>query len=295
MRLQMMKIGRCFRRPGGRHSSARSAHVAGIAAAVALLAVSSASFAQNQTPAAEVPTPAHMTVPDGYTAHHSIEAGGRKTFVSGSDAFYNTLVNFHDGPRVFGESFEMRAMPGTKPKVDYLKAFGNGFGGDPYVNAKLQTANSKYFEYSGYFRRNRQYWDYNLLANPNLAPGKSIPIGPSNAPTGSLAWGPVNQSPVMFNTVRRMLDNDLTVLPLNPVRMRFAYSHYTMEGPTLSPSYNLLKSVALLQQYQRNGSDDYTAAVDWKPDQRTTVSLEQHINHYKMDSYFTLNPNGFKV
>jgi hypothetical protein len=269
--------------------------VAGIAAAAAFLVVSSAAVAQNQTPAAEVPTPAHMAVPDGYTGHHTIEAGGRKTFISGSDAFYNTLVNFHDGPRVFGESFEMRANPGTNPKVDYLKAFGNGFGGDPYVNAKLQTGNSKYFEYTGFFRRSRQYSDYNLLGNPFIAPGKSVPIGPSNAPTSSLPWGPVNQSPVMFNTVRRMLDNDVTVFPLRPVSARFAYSHYTMEGPTLSPSYTIFKYDALLQQYQRNGSDDYTAAVDWKLEPRTTLSLEQHLNHYKMDSYFTLNPNAFKV
>lgn len=208
---------------------------------------------------------------------------------------YDTLVNLHSGPRVLGESFDMRALPGKDMPVDYLHAFGSGFGGDPYIYAKLDTGKGKYFDFSGLFRRDRQYMDYDLLANSNIAPGGSIPIGPSNAPSGSLAWPQVNQSPVLFNTVRRMLDNNLTVMPLAKVTYRFAYSRNVFEGPTLSPSYNLMKYDAILQQYQRNSSDDYLAALDWKPLERTTVTLQEEINHYKMDSYYTLNPNGFTV
>ncbi len=57
------------------------------------------------------------------------------------------------------------------------------------------------------FRRDRQYFDYDLLGNPNVPGGQSIPIGP-RAPTGSFAWPQVNQSPVLFNTVRRMTDTN---------------------------------------------------------------------------------------
>lgn len=291
----MKKIGRCFRRLGRRLCRAGIAPVAGAAGLAAFLMISSAAFAQDQKPAAEVPTPSHMTVPDGYTAHHSIDLGGRKTFVSGSQAFYDTLVNYHDGPRVLGENFEMRANPGTNQKLDYLKAFGTGFGGDPYNFAKLSASKAKYFDFNGMFRRSRQYWDYDLLGNSNIVP-QSVPVGPSNSPTGSIPWGPVNQSPVLFNTVRRLLDTDVTLFPLNPLRMRLAYSHTSMEGPTLSPSgYQIMKYDGIFREYQRNGSDDYTAGIDFRPDPLTTLSVEQHFNHYKYDSTFTLNPNSFQA
>lgn len=291
----MKNTGWFSRRPGEQHGSAWIARMGAGIGATAFLMMTGMAVAQSPTPKAETPTPAQMTVPDGYTGHHSVDLGGRISGLSGSQAMYDTLVNLQSGPRVLGESFDMRALPGKDKPVDYLHAFGSGFGGDPYIFAKLQTGKGKYFDFTGLFRRDRQYFDYDLLANSNIAPGSSIPIGPSNAPVGSLAWPQVNQSPVLFNTVRRMLDNTLTVMPLAKVTYRFGYSRNVFEGPTLSPSYNLMKYDAILEQYQRNSSDDYLAALDWKPVERTTVTVQEEINHYKMDSYYTLNPNGFTV
>jgi hypothetical protein len=97
----------------------------------------------------------------------------------------------------------------------------------------------------------------------------------------------------MFNTVRRMTDTTLTLFPLAAWTVRFGYSHSTMEGPTLSPSYTIMKYDALLQQYQRNGNDNYSAAIDWKPVTGTKITFEQEINKYKADSFFTLDPNGY--
>lgn len=251
------------------------------------------AVAQNPAPSAEVPTPAQMTVPDGYTAHHTVDLGGRMSSLSGSQAMYDTLVNLQSGPRVLGESFEMRALPGKKnAPVDYLKAFGSGFGGDPYNFAKLDASKGKYFDFTGLFRRDRQFFDYDLLGNANILPGSSIPIGASNAPSGALAWPQNNQSPVLFNTVRRMLDNSLTLMPVAKVTYRFGYSRDVFEGPTLSPAYTIFKYDAILEQYQRNSTDNYMAAIDWKPVPRTIVTFMQEFNHYKMDSYFTLAPNS---
>ena len=110
----------------------------------------------------------------------------------------------------------MHALPGNKNTlVDDLSAFGTGFGGDPNIMAKLDASKGKVYEFSGMFRRGRLYSNYDLLANPNIPSGLSIPIGPSNAPTGTLAWPQVNNSPVMFNTVRRMTDTNLTLRPLD--------------------------------------------------------------------------------
>ncbi len=122
---------------------------------------------------------------------------------------YNTLVNIHSGPRVLGETFTMHALPGTKHSLmDSLSGFSSGFGGDPNNFAKLDFSKGKYYEFNGVFRRDRQYFDYDLLGNPNIPSGITIPYGlTAGVPTAaSLAWPQVTQSPVLFNTVRRMTD-----------------------------------------------------------------------------------------
>jgi hypothetical protein len=250
--------------------------------------------------AAQAPAPdaQPLTAPKGYTVHEAVDLGGRITNVNGSGAMYDTLVNEDSGPRVLGETFEMRAIPGAKNTLfDALTATGSGFGGDPYNFAKLDFYKGKTYEFSGLFRRDRQYFDYDLLGNPNIPSGQSIPIGPATAPTGSLPWQQVNQSPFLYNTVRRMTDTSVTFLPLAKVTYRAAYSHDTFEGPSLTPSgYQFASSYdVLLEEYQRNGTDDFTAGVDWKPVRDTRLTLEEQIDHYKADSYFTMDPAYFNV
>ncbi len=259
------------------------------------VATAGVAVAQDSVPGAPAPE-SKFSTPDGYTSHHSIEMGGRIANISGSGSMYNTLVNLHSGLRVFGESYSMHALPGKKKTlVDDLALFGNGFGGDPNTYTKLDASKGKFYEFTGVFRRDRLYSDYDLLANPNIPFGQSIPIGPANAPVGSLPWGPVNKSPVLFNIVRRMTDTNVTIKPFDRFSYRFGYSHYTMEGPALSPSYTILKYNALLQQYQRNGTDDYLGAIDWKPGAHTKITFEAQVNRYKFDTSFTLDPNGYQV
>ena len=87
--------------------------------------------------------------------------------ISGSGAMYDTMVNLQSGPRVLGETFELHALPGTKnTPLDDLQAFASGFGGDPDNFAKLDFSKGKYYEFSGMFRRDRRYFDYDLLGNP---------------------------------------------------------------------------------------------------------------------------------
>jgi hypothetical protein len=192
--------------------------VAGIASA-AFVATTGIAAAQNPAPGVPVPAPdAQMVVPDGYTMHQTVDLGGRITGLSGSPAMYSTLVNLQSGPRVLGETFELRALPGKKNTlIDSLSAVGSGFGGDPNNFARLTFSKGKLYDFTGMFRRDRQYFDYDLLGNPNIVGGQSIPIGPAAAPTGSFAWPQVEQSPFLYNTVRRMTDTGLTILPLAKV------------------------------------------------------------------------------
>jgi hypothetical protein len=112
--------------------------------------------------------------------------------------------------------------------------------------------------------------------------------------TGALAWPQVLQSPVLFNTVRRMTDTNLTILPLSKVTFRAGYSQNIFEGPSLSPSgYQFATGDAILSEFQRNSTDDFIGAIDWKPVDGTKLTFEEQIDHYKADSYFTLAPGAF--
>jgi hypothetical protein len=267
----------------------------GIAAVVLMTGIASA---QAPAPAANLAAPdAKMGVPEGYASHQSVDVGGRMTNTSGSAAMYDTLVNMQSGPRVLGETFEMHALPGTKHNlVDSLSAVGNGFGGDPNLFARIAFHKGRIYEFSGTFRRDRQYFDYDLLGNPNIPGGQSIAIGPASAPTGSFAWPQVLQSPVLFNTVRRMTDTNVNLLPLSKVSYRFGYSQNIFQGPSLSPSgYQFAKYDAILQEFQRNSTDDFNGSIEWKPVRKTHLTFEEQIDHYKADSYFTLAPSDFIV
>ena len=289
-----MKTGWFSRHPN-RLLSTACIHRAAASIGVAALALTT-GIVVAQTPTNPLPTPeTQVSAPNGYSLHQTVDLGGRITNATGSGAMYDTLVNLQSGPRVLGETFEMRALPGTKSTlVDTITAVGSGFGGDPYNFTKLDASKGKVYEFSGLFRRNRQYFDYDLLGNPNVPSGQSIPIGPTAAPTGAFAWPQVLQSPFLFNTVRRMTDTNLTIFPLSTVTYRFGYSQNIFQGPSLSPSgYQFAKYDAILQEYQRNSTDDFTGAIDWKPIKGTKITFEEEINHYKGDSFFSLAPSDF--
>jgi hypothetical protein len=290
-----MKIGWFSRLFNQQPSSAMNQRIAGRMGVAILLMTASIAAAQNPTPADPFPAPeSQMTVPNGYAIHQSVDLGGRVVNTTGSQAMYSNLVNLQSGPRVQNETFEMRALPGQKNTlVDTLSAVGSGFGGDPVNFARMSASKGKIYEFTGVFRRDRRYFDYDLLGNPNIPGGQSIPIGPSNAPTGSFAWPQTLQTPFLFNTVRRMTDVNVVLLPLSKVTYRIAYAKNLMEGPSLSPSgYQFAKYNAVLAEYQRNNTDDFTGAIDWKPVRGTMFTYEEQITHYKGDSYFTLASNS---
>ncbi len=240
-------------------------------------------------------TPANTpTAPNGYVIHGSTDEGGHVASITGSGEMYDTLVNQQSGPRVFGQTFSLQVLPGNKHSLaDSVTAFTTGFGGDPDSFTAMSISKGNVYEFTGTFRRHRDYFDYDLLGNPNIPSGLSIPIGPSNAPTGHLPWPQVEQSPVMFNTVRRLLDTNLTLFPLSQISYRVGYSENTMEGPSLSPGESVGKYNALLEEYQRHSSDDFMGGIDWKPFPRTTLTFEEQIDHLKENSYFTLAPSSF--
>ncbi len=292
----MKKMGWLFRLSSKGISLARIEDIAGgIGVGILIVAAGmAAAQVQNPSPSNPLPQPeAPMSVPAGYAAHGSVDVGGRMANITGGGAMYDTLVNLRSGPRVQGETFELHALPGNlHPYFDDLSAFSNGFGGDPDNFSSLTITKGKYYEFDGTFTRDRQYFDYDLLGNPNIPSGQSIPVGTSGA---SLAWPQVEQSPVMFNTVRRMTTTHLTLLPVSRVTYQFGYAQHVFQGPTLSPGESVGKNNALLAQFERNSTDDFTGEIDWKPIRDTQFTFEEEVNHYKENTSFTMAPSQYIV
>lgn len=223
---------------------------------------------------AKAPKP---TVKDGYNIRQSVDLGGRIANYSGSSPVYDTMVNLQSGPRVLNQTLDMRAVDGSKHWLfDSLFTGSAGYGGDPNNFSTLRMSKGRIYDFSGLFRRDRQYFDYNLFGNP-LVPLTSY---------GTYTFPQVNHAEHLFNTVRRMTDTDLSLFPLSKVTVRAGYSSNIMQGPTYSSIHQ--GSNALLFQGWRNSTDTWTGAVDWKPIKQTVLTFEEHVNHYKGNTYWQL-------
>jgi hypothetical protein len=74
------------------------------------------------------------------------------------------------------------------------------------------------------------------------------------------------------------------------------YSQNIFQGPSLSPSgYQFAKYDAILEEYQRNSTDDFTGRSTGSRCAGTKLTFEEQIDHYKADSYFTMAPGDFIV
>jgi hypothetical protein len=260
--------------------------------ALATLLFAAGAAAAQDTPKAP---PAGAVVQDGYVVHQTADLGGHLRELAGSGAMYDTLVNIQSGPRVLGETFTLHALPGTThPLFDSLTAYSNGFGGDPINVAKIDFSKGKLYEFSGMFRRDRQYFDYDLLGNASI-PSQTIPYGMVGgvATAAGIHVTPLQDSPLLFNTVRRMTDTHLTIFPLAKVTFRAGYSQNIFQGPSFLPNRSIGKYDSLLEEFQRNSNDDFEGAIDWKPLAQTRITFEEQVDHYKGDSYFTIVPNQF--
>jgi hypothetical protein len=217
----------------------------------------------------------------GYAIHQTTELGGHIASESGSSAVYDTMVNLHTGPRILNQSISMHAVvPSHAVLFDTLNTNSFGYGGEPNSVTLLNFSKGKVYDFRGSFRRDRQYFNYDLLDNP-LIPPASVPDNP------------VLNSPHLFNTVRRMTDLNLTLAPLSPVSVRFGYNRNISEGPSYSSTH--FGTEALLLQNWRNTSDSWTGGIDWKPFRLTSISYDEFITQYKGDTNWQLAGLNYKL
>lgn len=211
-----------------------------------------------------------------YNIKQSIEFGGRFVDVSGDGQTYNTFVNLQQGPRLLGFTVEMRSLNHTEGLFDRLYFSNFGYGGDPNDVSRLRLSKNKWYNFDALFRKDQNFWDYSLQANP-LNP--STPAF-ANAPAG---FSPIiSTSPHLLNTRRKLGDYSLLLLPQSRMRFRLGYARNTNDGPALSTIHQGTEQ--LLFQDWKTTVNTYRLGVDFRLLPRTNFSYDQIWNYYKGDT-----------
>jgi len=232
-----------------------------------------------QTSSDQKPAPEHKL--GEYVVNQAVEFGYRFTDVSGARfpcatgtcedfSMYDTLANYHTGPRLLEQDLQMRASAGSGLLFDSLLLNSFGFGGDPYDGARLRMDKTKIYRLNVNFRRDQNFFNYDLLANP---------LNPPTPPNTPLLY-----SPHRYFNVRRMSDVDLTIAPQSRVSLRLGYDRNRVEGPAFS-TFHMPRGTDINPVFLTNTtSDTYRAGIDFRVTPSTTVSYDQFYTHFKGDN-----------
>lgn len=228
-----------------------------------------------------------------YTIKQSVEFGFRFADISGDPQTYDTFVNLQQGARLLDFTTEMTSNNHAGLFFDRLFFSNFGYGGDPNNVSRLRISKDKWYNFDALFRRDVNAFNYSLLANP------LNPVTPpvANASTGFTPL--IGFSPHLFDTVRRMGDYNLTLLPQSRVRFRVGYSHNVDEGPSFTSTHQ--GTEPLLFQNYKTTLDAFRIGVDFKVLPRTNISYDQILSYYKGDTGFAdenqnfILPNGTPV
>jgi len=212
-----------------------------------------------------------------YNIQQSIEAGYRSTWINGNINTYDTFVNLGDGLRLFDYTLNMRSIDHSGLAFDNLSFSNFGYGGDPNDVTRLRIDKNKWYDFRFLFRRDKNFWDYNLLANP-LNPSTSVP-----------AVG-IATSPHSLDLVRRMQDYNLTLFPQSRVQFRLGFSHDRDQGPGFFTTDG--GTIPQFNQTYSNTTNSYRVGVDFRVLPRTTISYDQFLSYYKQDNIVNDNPQN---
>jgi hypothetical protein len=246
----------------------------------------------------------------GYNIHQTLEFGYRSSNINGNMDTYNTFENLGSGLRLFDYDVQMRSIDHHGLFFDTLTFSNFGYGGDPNNVSRLRIEKNKWYDFRVLFRRDKNYWDYNLFANPlnpaALNPPGSLTTGcyvgpPTTAfPQGAPAYCskpavPQTTSVDSLYLTRRMQDYDLTLLPTSKVRFRLGYSRNRNLGPgTISTDSGTISAFDANYNYTTNA---YRMGVDVRILPRTTISFDEFLSYFKQDNIIldnpTVNPGNF--
>jgi hypothetical protein len=223
-----------------------------------------------------------------YVVHQSVEFGVHIVESEGSPQTYFNLVNLSTGPRLLGTELSMRSMTHQSLLFDSLYLSSFGLGGDPENMVRLRVQKNKWYNFVALYRRDKNYFDYNLFGNPlNLNAGSTTCGGPIGGPPtcvnaftpSALTW--YSNSPHEQFTTRNMGDFSLTLLPDRAVSFRLGYARNNTHGRIDTTLEAPIRS--LLTEDSGWRSDRYQFGVDIKLLPRTTISGDVFLEHDKTD------------
>lgn len=234
-----------------------------------------------------------------YNIKQSIEFGGRITNVNGNDLTYDTFVDLQSGARLLGFTTEMTSLNHHGTWFDRFYFSNFGYGGDPDQVSSLRMSKNTWYNFSALLRKDQDFWNYLLLANPLNPSTPLIPNAPPgwnpiiNAPENVLNTAVIGTTPHIFATRRRLGDYNLLVLPQGKVRFRAGYSGNNFYGPGFNTIHQGTEQY-LFENY-RYSQDTYRFGIDFRVLPRTNFSYDQFFAHFKNDTTRTDNNQQFAL
>ncbi len=228
----------------------------------------------------------------GYHVHSSFDFGYRYNDVTGNQNTFNTFVNLQTGVRLFDATLDMHSLSHQGLFFDDLHTSNFGWGGDPNNVSRVHIDKNKWYDFNFVYRRDKNFWDYNLFANP-LNPASPNPVG--SPTTGCIVSPPSalhpglpgycstpeiaqTTSPHSLNLARYLQDYDLTLLPQSRVRFRVGYSYVRSVGPGFFTTDS--GTVPDFPERYSSAMHAYRFGVDIRILPRTTISYDQFLNSY---------------
>lgn len=248
---------------------------------VALAFLPLVAGAQNPAPPTDTPEGVNA---GGYTIQQSMELGYRFTDIktplangASDPAMFNTFINLHEGPRVLEQTLSMRSVANSGVLFDNLYVSSFGWGGDANNAARFRVEKNKFYNFAASFRRDQNFFDYNLLANPMNNPAVA---GMSNFP--------VLDSPHSFAGTRRMADMNLTLMPQSAFTVRLGYSRNRADGPSVTTNHEAGDTT--MYQPWNTTYQTWNFGFDMKFVPRTNISFDQFLQYGKNDTDTLLDP-----
>jgi hypothetical protein len=215
-----------------------------------------------------------------YAVQQSVEFGYRDSMIGGNLNNYNTFENLSSGVRLFDYSLDMRSINHQGLFFDSLSFSNFGYGGDPNDVSRLHVDKNKWYDFRGMVRRAKNFWNYNLLANP-LNPVSSIP------------GAAITSSPHALDLSHRMQDYDLTLFPQSQLRFRLGYSRNVNTGP----AYTTLEggTEPLLSEKVNDITNSYRMGGDYRGLSKTTLSFDEMLTYAEVNNTITDNNFLFRL
>lgn len=216
-----------------------------------------------------------------YAVTQSIEFGGRDSIIHGNINNYDTFEDLNSGVRLFDYTVDMRSIDHRGIFFDNLNFTNSGYGGDPNDISRLRINKSNLYDFRAMFRRDHDYWNYNLLGNP---------LNPATGPLPAANAG-ISNSPQLLDLSRKMQDYDLTLFPQGRFRIRGGFSRDADTGPAANTIEG--GTEPFLSERVSEITNSYRMGLDYRGLPKTTLSYDELLAYTYIDNFST--DKGFNL